>query len=573
MNSIFKISLAIFLCLTIFRQGNLLAQTEKHNSKYENYNLKELYGQGKGDGKVVFIGESPMNETTVQVFPDGIIRLYHAPNRYSDKVMSMESVDGGFTWTDSKVIFEDSLIWQYPRRTLIDIQGNIHLLVFQERDNDVYHSLSKDEGKTWSELSKITDGWIGAIRGFIQSQSGRLIFTFHRRVWERKPPFGGCYTTSIYSDDLGKTWTESKSKVVAPVYKNYNGNNYGAVEPNIVQLSDGRIWMLCRTQTGWQYQSYSEDNGKTWSEGEPSIFHSSNSPADILKLPDGRIVVIWCNTVDPELKTFGRIYTHRDVLHMAISDDDGRSWNGFREIFRIPSRNDQNDMPGGDSGVAYPNAAFTKDGKIILVTGQGEHGGGKAMFRVSPEWLYETAREDDFSNGLEKWSCYTFTKMGLKPGRMLGPELLSDKTAKGGNVLHVRKANKNIRGDGAVWNFPMGRVGEITMRIKVSEGSAGTAISLTDHHRHPYDSDGEETAMFTIDAKDFGNGNWQTVSLKWNVDRGYCDLVVDGKLNFTLKIKNKTRSGVSYIRYRSLAEKKKIDNQGILIDWVKVSVQ
>jgi len=557
------------LCVVVM--VNSLSAQNQH-SKYINYNLADLYGFGKGNGKVIYLGESPMNEATVQVFPDGTIAVYYAPDRYSQKVMCIKSTDGGFIWSEPKVIFEDSLIWQYPRRTLIDQKGNIHLLVFKKPKNDVCHTVSTDNCKTWEPLQKIADGPIGAIRGLIQTKSGRLIFAFHRRVRERTPPTGACFTSCVYSDNLGKTWKESDSKIVAPVRENYNGNNYGAVEPNIVQLNDGRIWMLFRTQTGWQYQSYSEDDGKIWSEGEPSIFHSSNSPADILKLPDGRIVVTWCNTNDTKLETFGRIYTNRDILHMAISDDDGKTWKGFREVFRIPSRNDQNDMPTGDSGVSYPNTAFTKDGKIFLVTGQGEHGGGRAMFRISPEWLYKTSQEDDFSNGLEKWSCYTFSKLGLKPGRMLGPELLSDETAKGGTVLHVRKANKEYPGDGAIWNFPMGKSGELTMRVKIPKGSAGTAISLTDHYRHPNDLDGEETAMISFNSQIFENDIWQTVSLKWSLEAGNCDLYVDGKMNSTLKLKNKTRSGISYIRFRSLAKENMVDNYGMWIDWVKVLV-
>jgi hypothetical protein len=274
------------------------------------------------------------------------------------------------------------------------------------------------------------------------------------------------------------------------------------------------------------------------------------------------------------LKTFGRIYTHRDVLHMAISDDEGKSWKGFREVFRIPSRTDQNDMKGGDSGVAYPNAAFTKDGKIILVTGQGEQGGGRTMFRISPEWLYETSHEDDFSKGLEKWSCYTFKKLALKPGRIMGPELLPDPEAKGGNILHVRKASSRFPGDGAVWNFPMGRVGELTMRVKVPEGSAGTAIALTDHHRHPNDPDGENTAMFSIDSRELAiSPQWQIVTLKWYLDHNKCDLYVNKQFHSKITMKNSTQTGLSYLRFRSLAQEGETDQDGIWIDWVKAEVE
>ncbi|MCK4746456.1 MAG: exo-alpha-sialidase, partial [Bacteroidales bacterium] len=430
----------IRICCTIVcmvSQPLLRAQGQNDLMFHETYDLFKYYPADNSGNEPVYLGPSPMNEATVQVFPDGLIKVYHAPGRYSDSVMSMNSQNGGFNWSDPELIFRDSIIWQYPRRTLIDKAGNIHLLVFREPDLSVFHTMTSGTGREWEPLKKIADGRIGAIRGFIQTESGRLVFGFHRHEWERKPPFGACFSSTVWSDDNGKTWKESESRLVAPVFENYNGNNYGAVEPNLVQLSDRNILILCRTQTGRLYQSFSEDDGETWQEAKPSIFHSSNSPADLLKLPDGRIVITWCNTAVTDVKTFGRIYTHRDVLHMAISDDDGRSWKGFREIFRVPTRNNQNNLKRGDSGLSYPNTAFTREKKIILVTGQGEEAGGRAMFLVSPEWLYEKSMEDDFSGGLEKWSCYTFSDLSHQPGRNMGPELLDDPAAAGCKVLHI----------------------------------------------------------------------------------------------------------------------------------------
>ena len=540
---------------------------------YETYDLSKYYPANGQNNEPVFLRESPMNEATVQVFDDGLIKVYHAPNRYSDSVMSMSSVDGGFTWSEPEVIFQDTIIWQYPRRTLIDSDGNIHLLVFREPDLSVFHTMYSESDKEWTPLKMIARGRIGAIRGFIQTESGRLVFSFHRNKWERKPPYGGSFSSSVWSDDNGKTWKESGSMVVAPVFENYIGNNYGAVEPNIVQLDNGKILMLCRTQNGFLYQSVSEDEGETWSEGVASVFHTSNSPANLLKLPDGRIAVTWCNTGDPDIKTFGKIYTHRDVLHMAISEDDGQTWKGFREIFRIPTRNDQNNFKRGDSGCSYPNTAYTRDKKIILVTGQGEEGGGRAMFRVSPKWLYETGMKDDFGDGLEKWSCYTFSKLGQKPGRNVGPELLDDPSAKGGKVLHIRKAVPEVFGDGAVRNFPMGRKGEMKIRLKILPGSQGTSISLTDHHRHPNDPDGDKTAMFTLDSKSIPGHEWQIVTMKWDLESESCKVYLEDKLLTDMNTENETGSGISYLRLRSLAEKGSKDDAGLMVDWVKVRTE
>ncbi len=559
------------IILLLISQISLRGQETVHS--YETYDLAEHYPAESNGIEPVYLRQSPINEATVQVFDDGMIRIYHAPNRYSDSVMSIESADGGFTWTEPEVIFQDSIIWQYPRRTLIDKDGNIHLLVFREPDLSVFHTMTTDVGEDWEPLQKIADGRIGAIRGFIQTESGRLIFGFHRHTWERKPPVGACFSSTVWSDDNGKTWKESKSRVVAPVFENYIGNNYGAVEPNLVQLSDGRILLLCRTQNGWLYQSVSENEGETWSEGVPSVFHSSNSPANLLKLPDGRIVITWCNTVDPDINSFGKIYTHRDVLHMAISDDDGATWMGFREIFRVPTRNDQNNLKRGDSGCSYPNTAFTREKKIILVTGQGEEARGRAMFLVSPEWLYKTEMMDDFSGGLEKWSCYTFSDLKHQPGRILGPELLYDPDAGGGKVLHIRKADPDLFGDGAVRNFPMGRTGELKMRIKILPGSKGTAISLTDHHRHPNDPDGEKTAMFTLDSESIPEGDWHVVTMKWNLDNKTCKVFMDDVLLAEPDYQNETGTGISYIRFRSLAENETNDEAGLLVDWVKAKTE
>ena len=520
----------------------------------------------------VWIRQSPMNEATVQVFQDGIIRIYHAPDRHSTKVLSIESTDGGITWSEPKLEFEANGIDQYPRRTLIDKNGQVHLLVFRGGNNlDVWHT--KTANGQWSSLTKVTNGRIGAIRAFIQAKSGRLIYAYHRQLRDRKPPFGSSSTTAVFSDDNGKTWKESGDWVDAPCYPNFNGNNYGCVEPTIVQLEDRRLWILCRTQTGWQYQAFSDDEGETWSEGEASIFHSSNSPANLLHLPDGRLVLTWCNTTESDIRTFGQIYTHRDVLHMAISDDDGITWRGFREVFRIPTRNDQNNQPRGDHGTSYPNTAFTKEGKIILVTGQGEYGQGRAILLLDPQWLCQTEQKDDFSKGLEKWSCYTFVKLGLKTGRTLGPRLLDDPQAKGGTVLHIRKKYSQCFADGAVWNFPMARRGMVELRVKINPGSNGTVIALTDHHRHPNDPDGENTAMFVTQVGGESGlplkpACWYTVKLKWDLETKTCIACVDGTKAATLRLKNDTKTGISYLRFRSLAAKEDVDSAGLLVDCV-----
>ena len=119
----------------------------------------------------------------------------------------------------------------------------------------------------------------------------------------------------------------------------------------------------------------------------------------------------------------------------------------------------------------------------------------------------------------------------------------------------------------------MGRKGELTTRLKVLPGSQGTAISLTDHHRHPNDPDGDKTAMFTLESKLIPEGKWQVVTMKWDLDSGSCTVFLKDELLTELKPANESRTGISYLRFRSLAEEGSKDNAGLMVDWVKVNTE
>ena len=100
----------------------------------------------------------------------------------------------------------------------------------------------------------------------------------------------------FYSDDGGRTWTKSTSDLSSPCYPDFVGNNYGADEPCVLELKDGRLWMLMRTQTGFLYESFSSDHGRTWSE--PLII-SDDAPGYDLGYPstvqsaDDSLLTVW----------------------------------------------------------------------------------------------------------------------------------------------------------------------------------------------------------------------------------------------------------------------------------------
>ncbi len=272
------------------------------------------------------------------------------------------------------------------------------------------------------------------------------------------------------------------------------------------------------------------------------------------------------------------VYTTRDALHVAISRDEGRSWQGYREAIRDPHRN-QSPPKRGDRGTAYPFSTLTSDGKIILATGQGQ--GRIALVRIDPEWIEATHHEDDFSDGLDGWSV--FKPFGPVDyywrNRVQGPGLLYHPTRPGAKVLWVRRPDENS-GDEAVWNFPAGNRGKLSLRILLPEGFSGGVVALADRFIQPTDPVAEKLESFRLSLSPEGRlgdgptvvkGRWHTLVLSWDLDDDRCRVTVDEERSFVLARLNRKSAGLSYLRLRSTAASP--DRIGFLIEQVKVAVR
>jgi hypothetical protein len=446
---------------------------------------------------------------------------------------------------------------------------------------DLWHDRTVEGRSRWEGPKMIWDGYCGALMDWKQLKSGRILVPFGSWIAGRDVthPTGSHVTTAVYSDDGGDTWALSPSELTSPCYQGYNGNNYGACEPSVIQLSDGRIWMLFRTQTGFMYESYSTDQGTTWSEAQASRFYSSTSPSDFDRLPDGRLVNIWNNYEMPPRVDGQFEYGGRDSLHAAISDDDGKTWRGFREIYRDPHRLSP-ERATGDRGTAYPLVYHTEAGAIVVVSGQGP--GRRNVVVVNPAWLTRTEHGDDFSEGLDGW--LTFKTVGPARGagpqrkRVQGPELVAHPSKPGAKVLRLRRPDGND-GDGASWNFPLGWKGTLTLRLMLQPGSGRANIALGDRGFNPTNDNGEKYAQFNLPVGDDGqlgsgpkleSGRWHSLDLAWDLARRICDVRLDGRSVMQLKLNFETPNGVSYLRLRSLAAQP--DLAGFLVESVAVKI-
>jgi len=521
--------------------------------------------------------------------PDGAVDMISVRTVDSNReVARRRSSDNGATWSEPDTVLklesegfgdplplltkggELQLFWMVSRRT----GGRPGVDYFI----DIWNSHSSAGQSEWSSLQRIFEGYVGSINGMTQLASGRIVVPFAYWVGGRpsSPPTGSNITTTVYSDDDGRSWRQSAAKLTAPCYADYNGANYGACEPTILQLADGRVWMLIRTQTGRLYESFSPD-GAEWSEPKPSRFLSSDSPGWLVRLPDRRIVLLWNNCENTSRINGKGVYTNRDALHAAVSDNEGKTWHGYREICRDPFRN-ESPPKRGDRGTAYPYAVATGDGMILSVTGQGH--GRRNLLRIDPRWLDETEQEEDFSRGLDGWSVFTSFDEPVYwwRDRKQGARLVDHPTRNDAKCLHVRRADDKPP-DGAVWNFPAGRQGRLTLSLMLGEGFAGASIALTDRFIQPTDDAGEKKVLFSLPIAPDGRlpggtrletGRWRTVELAWDLEAGQCRVLIEGEQAAALAQSSDHGAGVSYLRLRSMAET--IDPAGFLVERVGVQV-
>ncbi len=266
--------------------------------------------------------------------------------------------------------------------------GDIGLFFLAKlRENCIgYISRSSDEGKSWSKPMIFTKekGYFVINNDRIRVlKSGRIIapaafyeadFTFDengKQIGAKYQPGSLCI---FASDDDGYTWYTLAENIKVPYSR---GFTTGVDEPGIIELNDGRLWCYIRTNSGRQYECFSSDEGKTWTETGASIFTSACSPLSSRRLSDGRIALVWNPVANfngsPYEVIEGAWIAGRSPLVISTSDDEVES---FKKP--IPIETDKR------SGYCYVAIFETKDNSILLAycAGSVEDGANLNRLRI-----------------------------------------------------------------------------------------------------------------------------------------------------------------------------------------------
>lgn len=520
------------------------------------------------------------NFQNVVRLPNG--QLWRLASRFNAIYRSI-STDNGNTWQggfDAGSKLFDVFGGLNPQ-PIVAPDGSLHLFVAKRPEAgpiefDVWHYQSNPQRTSWSAGAMIHDGNTGSIVKVLGTRAGGMIVPFGDKNVPPPAGFGAGQTVIRYRNAGASTFSLSSSVLRSPVPTGWNGASDGACEPTLIEKNDGSLWMLMRSQTGKLTESTSTNQGATWTPAVDSKFYTTTGPPCLVPMDNGDMVMLWNNATMPPRHNNQVWYAGRDVLHGAISRDQGQTWSGFREIYLDPFRNEN--PVAGDTGTAYPFATSTADGKIIAITGQAT---AKAQLRIDPAWLLETNRSDNFTaaDPLANWSVFKpyGDVVSVKRNRVAGAAIIDDPDPmRAKNVLHIRKPDDKDP-DGATWNFPMAERGVTKIRIKLQSGFQGGAIALTDRFFNPTDSQGEANAFFRLPISANGilpNGagismnQWHDLTLDWKTSSRTAFIRLDGVQVGTLSAQAGINvwPGLSYLRLRSTATT--VDTAGFLIDSV-----
>ncbi|HWA28024.1 MAG TPA: sialidase family protein [Lacunisphaera sp.] len=198
---------------------------------------------------------------------------------------------------------------------------------------------SDDGGKTWGKPRRLPDGILGPVKNKpVQLPDGAWLSASST---EGNPD--GWLVHFERSRDAGQTWEK-----IGPVKK---GPALDAIQPSILFHQGGRLQAVGRTKQGVIFQTWSKDQGQTWSPLTAIDLPNPNSGTDAVTLADGRQLIVYNHSAHRAEEAKG----DRWPLNVALSAD-GLTWN------RVATLESEERV----SGYAYPAVIQTTDGMVHI---------------------------------------------------------------------------------------------------------------------------------------------------------------------------------------------------------------
>ncbi|MCZ6793386.1 MAG: sialidase family protein [Planctomycetota bacterium] len=295
------------------------------------------------------------------------------------RIVVRVSADGGRTWGPTRVLQENVGQQNVMSVSLLRLAWPVHesigmFYLVKNGPDDLHVALkvSGDELRSFGESIPVTTG-----PGYHVMNNDRVVRLLDGRLlcpvaWTRDVRRENHFVSiCFFSDDEGRSWVRSHGVVDLP--------RRGAMEPGVVELRDGRLLMILRTQLGRIWASHSADRGESWSEATPWSVESPEAPATLGRIPStGDLLLIWNPTHVPGAGHGGR----RTPLAAAVSADEGRTWMRPRLL-----------ESSAESTYAYTSLVFHGERALMSYYVRDEKNGAiSSRFRSLPvTWFYGSA--------------------------------------------------------------------------------------------------------------------------------------------------------------------------------------
>lgn len=196
---------------------------------------------------------------------------------------------------------------------------------------------STDEGQTWSAPEKLPEGILGPIKNKpVVLPSGVILSPSSIETNDDQ-----WHSHIERSADGGKTWEKISIDPENPAK---------VIQPTLLLYPEGKIQALLRSNQNYIMESWSADEGKTWTPMGTIPVLNPNSGIDAVTLQSGLQVLIY-NPMES-----GKEWVNgRNKLNAAVSAD-GENWQDVAVL---------EDQPSGE--FSYPSVIQTSDQAVHVV--------------------------------------------------------------------------------------------------------------------------------------------------------------------------------------------------------------
>ena len=165
---------------------------------------------------------------------------------------------------------------------------------------------SRDNGATWSEAQRLPDGILGPVKNKpVRLADGTILSGSSTESTDQPSVWRVHFERST---DNGRTWTIVKPAAGA------DASEPNAIQPSILVHRDRRLQAVGRTRSEKIFETWSSDNGKSWSALSLTTLPNPSAGTDAITLRDGRHLVVYNPTTQG-----------RTPLSVALSRD-GKIW-------------------------------------------------------------------------------------------------------------------------------------------------------------------------------------------------------------------------------------------------------